>query len=195
MTPKTAVTNFLISDSLIRMCIRIPCFVIFIRMTHAPELEKSPFFLFCSFRQQRIGSPALTLLQIRATLHPAAPTDPWPMTSALRHSPKKRVFSAMKSKCWSRMSRGSRAPHDAILRTTASVHAFGEILPPYFRVSDRVHVCNMKLVMSPGLSENVPFVFYYIAGKKKSYPRNRPWRPIGLWDVKDPTLSRQSAHS
>jgi hypothetical protein len=29
---------------------------------------------------------------------------------------------------------------------------------------------------------------------KWSYPRNRPWRPIGLWDVKDPTLSRQSAH-
>jgi hypothetical protein len=28
-----------------------------------------------------------------------------------------------------------------------------------------------------------------------SNPRNRPWRPIGLWDVKDPTLSRQSAHS
>jgi hypothetical protein len=27
------------------------------------------------------------------------------------------------------------------------------------------------------------------------YPRNRPWRPIELWDVKDPTLSRQSAHS
>jgi hypothetical protein len=26
-----------------------------------------------------------------------------------------------------------------------------------------------------------------------SYPRNRPWRSIGLWDVKDPTLSRQSA--
>jgi hypothetical protein len=28
----------------------------------------------------------------------------------------------------------------------------------------------------------------------KSYPRNRPWRPTGLRDVKDPTLSRQSAH-
>jgi hypothetical protein len=27
-----------------------------------------------------------------------------------------------------------------------------------------------------------------------SHPRNRPWRPIGLWDVKDPTLSRQSGH-
>jgi hypothetical protein len=24
--------------------------------------------------------------------------------------------------------------------------------------------------------------------KKRSYPRNRPWRPMGLWDVKDPTL-------
>jgi hypothetical protein len=30
-------------------------------------------------------------------------------------------------------------------------------------------------------------------GKKQSYPHNRPWRSIGLWDVKDPTLSRQSA--
>jgi hypothetical protein len=29
----------------------------------------------------------------------------------------------------------------------------------------------------------------------ESYPRNRPWSPIGLWDVKDPTLSRQSAQS
>jgi hypothetical protein len=26
-----------------------------------------------------------------------------------------------------------------------------------------------------------------------SYPRNRPWSRIGLWDVEDPTLSRQSA--
>jgi hypothetical protein len=27
---------------------------------------------------------------------------------------------------------------------------------------------------------------------KESYPCNRPWRPIGLWDIEDPTLSRQS---
>jgi hypothetical protein len=27
---------------------------------------------------------------------------------------------------------------------------------------------------------------------KKSYLRNRPWRPTGLWDVKDPTLSRSA---
>jgi hypothetical protein len=33
-------------------------------------------------------------------------------------------------------------------------------------------------------------------GKKKklSYPHNRPWRPIGFWDVKAPAFSRQSAH-
>jgi hypothetical protein len=30
--------------------------------------------------------------------------------------------------------------------------------------------------------------------KKVTLPRNSPWRHIGLWDVKDPTLSRQSAH-
>jgi hypothetical protein len=30
--------------------------------------------------------------------------------------------------------------------------------------------------------------------KKQSCPRNRPWRPIGLWDVEDPTLSRRLAH-
>jgi hypothetical protein len=29
----------------------------------------------------------------------------------------------------------------------------------------------------------------------KCYLHNRPWWPIGLWDVRDPTLSRQSAHS
>jgi hypothetical protein len=32
-----------------------------------------------------------------------------------------------------------------------------------------------------------------IKKKKYSYPRHRRWRPIGLWDVEDPTLSRQSA--
>jgi hypothetical protein len=28
----------------------------------------------------------------------------------------------------------------------------------------------------------------------QSYPCNRPWRPIGLWDVEAPIFSRQSAH-
>jgi hypothetical protein len=30
--------------------------------------------------------------------------------------------------------------------------------------------------------------------KRESYPCNRPWRPIGLWDVEAPKFSRQSAH-
>jgi hypothetical protein len=30
--------------------------------------------------------------------------------------------------------------------------------------------------------------------KRKSYPCNRPWRPIELWDAEAPTFSRQSAH-
>jgi hypothetical protein len=29
---------------------------------------------------------------------------------------------------------------------------------------------------------------------KVKLSRNRPWKPMGLWDVKDPTLSRQSVH-
>jgi hypothetical protein len=31
-------------------------------------------------------------------------------------------------------------------------------------------------------------------GVYKSYPCNRPWGPIGLWDVEVPTFSGQSAH-
>jgi hypothetical protein len=36
---------------------------------------------------------------------------------------------------------------------------------------------------------------YSLRSKKgKSYPCNKPWRPIGLWDVEASTFSRQSAH-
>jgi hypothetical protein len=31
-------------------------------------------------------------------------------------------------------------------------------------------------------------------GRAFLYPHNRPWRRIGLWDVEDSKLSRQSAH-
>jgi hypothetical protein len=30
--------------------------------------------------------------------------------------------------------------------------------------------------------------------EEKSYPCNRPWRPLALWDVEAPTFSRHSAH-
>jgi hypothetical protein len=35
-----------------------------------------------------------------------------------------------------------------------------------------------------------PYNFSTLKGKAC----NRPWRPIGLWDVEDPTFSRQSTH-
>jgi hypothetical protein len=51
---------------------------------------------------------------------------------------------------------------------------------------------------------NIPFLliwkywalgFFYVKDKKgKNYPCNRPWRPIGLWDVEAATVSRPSAH-
>jgi hypothetical protein len=69
-------------------------------------------------------------------------------------------------------------------------------------VDTRVGVNDMekwKFLTLPGLElqpvgrEALPS--RYVRIMYKSYPRNRPWRPIELWDVKDPTLSRQSAHS
>jgi hypothetical protein len=54
-------------------------------------------------------------------------------------------------------------------------------------------ICSQKLW--PLTTEAVSFLLHKIkCSKKQSYPRNRPWRPTGLFDVKDPTLSRQSAH-
>jgi hypothetical protein len=43
--------------------------------------------------------------------------------------------------------------------------------------------------------ENGKWHFATVTTSKTCYPRNRPCRPIGFWDVEDPTLSRQSAHS
>jgi hypothetical protein len=34
----------------------------------------------------------------------------------------------------------------------------------------------------------------FLVQKKRSYPSNRSWSPIGLWDVEAPTFSSQSAH-
>jgi hypothetical protein len=38
------------------------------------------------------------------------------------------------------------------------------------------------------------YVLFLIKVKRLSYSCNRPWRPIGLWDVQALTFSRQSAH-
>jgi hypothetical protein len=39
-----------------------------------------------------------------------------------------------------------------------------------------------------------PVQFFAVVAGKASYPCNRPWRPIDLWEVEPPTFSRQSAH-
>jgi hypothetical protein len=85
----------------------------------------------------------------------------------------------------------------------ASGQAQGQIISwlktsPHINQVTRVAVCNhraswLEFVVVEGFqppNAGCPTA----ALKKKSYPRYRPWRPIELWDVKDPTLSRQSAH-
>lgn len=83
--------HFLKSDFAIHMCIRISCFVMFLRMTQDTELE-TPLFPFCFLRRQRIGSLIVQLLQMSAALHPGAfpivVTESSTMTLVLRHSKK-----------------------------------------------------------------------------------------------------------
>jgi hypothetical protein len=56
----------------------------------------------------------------------------------------------------------------------------------------------IRAVQTHGASNSqcrrIPWTFWLPLKVNQSYPRNRPWRPIRLWDVKDPTLPRQSAH-
>jgi hypothetical protein len=59
-----------------------------------------------------------------------------------------------------------------------------------------VHIQTTRSYISEnGSSPRARLDEYSKSKVKVNLPRNRPWRPIGLWDVKDPTLSRQSAHS
>jgi hypothetical protein len=45
-------------------------------------------------------------------------------------------------------------------------------------------ICNFSTSIQPSK----------VREKRKSYLCNRPWRPIGLWEVEVPTFSRQSAY-
>jgi hypothetical protein len=55
----------------------------------------------------------------------------------------------------------------------------------YIFRSSTIHIINffVKIIVDRNFSFLLPC------------PRNTPWRPIGLSDMEDPTLSRQSAHS
>jgi hypothetical protein len=54
----------------------------------------------------------------------------------------------------------------------------------YHAETQNVHDCELH---------NYTLSVYEPTSLHKSYPCNRPWRPIGLWDVEGLTLSRQSA--
>jgi hypothetical protein len=56
-------------------------------------------------------------------------------------------------------------------------------LRPYSRFSRQEHI-----------SLNITVFWDITLSKKWIYPCNRPWRPIGLWDVEAPTFFRKSAH-
>jgi hypothetical protein len=60
---------------------------------------------------------------------------------------------------------------------------------------------NKNIILPTRVTHKLKKHFLYILSSthfnnkvKVKLSRNRPWRPIGLSDVKDPTLSRQSAH-
>jgi hypothetical protein len=50
------------------------------------------------------------------------------------------------------------------------------------------------MVRNTNVKQNGNLQNFYWQHWLVSYPCNRTWMPIGLWDVKDPTLSRQSAY-
>jgi hypothetical protein len=46
-----------------------------------------------------------------------------------------------------------------------------------------------------GLLFGIQSLWFHYPNKKLSYPRNRPWRLIGLWYVEDSTLSRPAMNN
>jgi hypothetical protein len=76
----------------------------------------------------------------------------------------------------------------ALVRTDVSE----ELSASFIRVT---RICEIRTTLAVTSNRRTLRRNTYTNVKKSgSYPRNRPWRPIGLRDVEDPTLSRQSAH-
>jgi hypothetical protein len=78
-----------------------------------------------------------------------------------------------------------------LIRHCGRFHLFFNFLyVPVIKI--RLCYCNTSIPKT-----NTTLLLFQVKGKKKkwqSYPCNRPWRPTWLWDVEDPTFSRQSAH-
>jgi hypothetical protein len=73
-------------------------------------------------------------------------------------------------------------PYSELLEHSPLFHKF--ILPSCYLP---VNLYLMKLSVARNIQCRM-------TGKRWSYPCNRPWRHIALWDVEAPTFSRQSAH-
>jgi hypothetical protein len=65
---------------------------------------------------------------------------------------------------------------------------------PLFWTRHTLYVRKLVLTSPTSGGRSVGIVHSRAKAMEVFYPINRPWRPIGLWDVKDSTLSRQSAH-
>jgi hypothetical protein len=63
-------------------------------------------------------------------------------------------------------------------------HCMASLL--HLKPTEAKHLTSMHLQVSAYVSGTIHWL--------KSYPHNRLRRPIGVWDVEDPTLSRQLAH-
>jgi hypothetical protein len=53
----------------------------------------------------------------------------------------------------------------------------------------KVYDRNQREKSEAGSGQSLPYMFVV----KRKCPCNRPWRPIGLWDVEDPTIDTQVA--
>jgi hypothetical protein len=110
---------------------------------------------------------------------------------------------------WSMLILGVLLCRRMVVSATTSWIKFSQLLHTF--LTWRALEITRKLSKSTVMHCHTTILWLYVLGRlflhenyilsnkeqveKKSYPCNRPWRPIGLWDVKDPTLSRQSAHS
>jgi hypothetical protein len=70
------------------------------------------------------------------------------------------------------------------------IYIYIYILASYLLTSEQTR--NMRYVTASSLYHI--YIYVCVCIVQWSHSHNRPWRPIGLWGAKDPTLFRKSAH-
>jgi hypothetical protein len=66
--------------------------------------------------------------------------------------------------------------------------------PVQLESGDHAHVASFPATAEIKQWDGATISGTYFEKKRKYIPHNRPWRTIGLWDVKDPALFWQAAH-